>query len=94
MPHAATASAQPRPLGCICRGIGVGKRENELSAGPVPSERDQLEGILRDLVTLAALQRALVGEDLDQNRLVIRGSIDLHAGTTLQPQPSRGEGLP
>jgi hypothetical protein len=50
-----------------------------------PRERDQLQGVSCDLMELAASQSTLVSVDLDEHRLVGADTVDIDAGTVLEP---------
>lgn len=70
-------------------GLLVGERKDQPRAGTVTAERDQPQRVSCDLPTLAALQRALVSEDLSKHGPVRAHRIDLHRCARAEPERRR-----
>ena len=80
-------SGHPRALGGEADHVRVGERQDEFRVGPALPERDQFQGVRRDLVALSTLHVSLVSEHLDENGLVVRDPVYLHKGVAVELHP-------
>jgi hypothetical protein len=90
LPRAESLS-KPARTGYAGRRVRVAECDDELARGSSAAQRDELQGVLGDLVELRSLEPALVSKDLDKDRLVRRDAVDIDAGSTVQAQRSWGQ---